>query len=67
MMPKDLKELLRAFNDHAVKYLVVGAMHLACTPNREQPKTSISLSGRMKRIATRYFAHSPNTVRLWAI
>lgn len=24
MMPKDLKELLGAFNDHAVKYLVVG-------------------------------------------
>ncbi len=24
MMPKDFKELLRAFNDHAVKYLVVG-------------------------------------------
>jgi hypothetical protein len=24
MMPKDLKELLRAFNDHSVKYLVVG-------------------------------------------
>src|ERR1700733_10624251 len=24
MMPKDLKELLRAFNDHAVKYLFVG-------------------------------------------
>ena len=24
MMPEDLKELLRAFNDHAVKYLVVG-------------------------------------------
>ena len=24
MMPKDLKELLRAFNDHGVKYLVVG-------------------------------------------
>jgi hypothetical protein len=24
MMPKDLKELLRAFNDHAVKYLIVG-------------------------------------------
>jgi predicted nucleotidyltransferase len=24
MMPKDLQELLRAFNDHAVKYLVVG-------------------------------------------
>jgi hypothetical protein len=23
MMPKDLKELLRAFNDHAVKYLIV--------------------------------------------
>jgi hypothetical protein len=23
-MPKDLKELLRAFNDHAVKYLIVG-------------------------------------------
>ena len=24
MMPKDLKELLRAFNDNAVKYLIVG-------------------------------------------
>lgn len=24
MMPKDLKDLLRAFNDHGVKYLVVG-------------------------------------------
>ncbi|HEV2991931.1 MAG TPA: DUF6036 family nucleotidyltransferase [Candidatus Angelobacter sp.] len=24
MMPKDLKELLHAFNDHGVKYLVVG-------------------------------------------
>src|SRR5579859_45857 len=24
MMPKDLKELLRAFHDHGVKYLVVG-------------------------------------------
>jgi predicted nucleotidyltransferase len=24
MIPKDLKELLRAFNDHAVKYLIVG-------------------------------------------
>ena len=24
MMPEDLKDLLRAFNDHAVKYLVVG-------------------------------------------
>ena len=25
MMPNDLKELLRAFNDHEVKYLIVGA------------------------------------------
>jgi hypothetical protein len=24
MMPKDLKDLLRAFNDHAVRYLIVG-------------------------------------------
>jgi predicted nucleotidyltransferase len=24
MMPKDLKELLRAFNDHGVRYLIVG-------------------------------------------
>jgi hypothetical protein len=24
MMPRDLKELLRAFNDHAVKYMIVG-------------------------------------------
>ena len=24
MMPKDLKDLLRAFNEHGVRYLVVG-------------------------------------------
>jgi len=24
MMPEDLKELLRAFNDHEVKFLIVG-------------------------------------------
>lgn len=24
MMPTDVKELLRAFNDHGVKYLIVG-------------------------------------------
>lgn len=24
MMPKDLKDLLRAFNDHSVRYLIVG-------------------------------------------
>ena len=24
MIPDDLKELLRAFNEHAVKYLIVG-------------------------------------------
>lgn len=24
MMPRDLKDLLRAFNDHAVKYIIVG-------------------------------------------
>jgi hypothetical protein len=24
MMPDDLRELLRAFNDHGVKYLIVG-------------------------------------------
>ncbi len=24
MMPLDLKELLRAFNDHGVEYLIVG-------------------------------------------
>ena len=24
MMPEDLKEFLRAFNDHAVRYLIVG-------------------------------------------
>ncbi len=24
MMPNDLRELLRAFNDHGVKYLIVG-------------------------------------------
>jgi hypothetical protein len=25
MMPEDLKELLRAFNDHGVEYLIVGS------------------------------------------
>jgi predicted nucleotidyltransferase len=28
MMPKELKELLRAFNDHGVRYLVVGGYAL---------------------------------------
>lgn len=28
MMPDDLKELLRAFNDHGVKYLIVGGYAL---------------------------------------
>src|SRR5262249_11794917 len=29
MMPEDLKELLRAFNDHGVKYLIVGGYAFA--------------------------------------
>jgi len=28
MMPKDLKELLHAFNEHSVKYLIVGGYAL---------------------------------------
>jgi len=41
MMPEDLKELLRAFNDQAVKFLVVGAMLSAFTPSREQQGSGI--------------------------
>lgn len=29
MMPKDLNDLLRAFNDHAVKYIIVGGYAFA--------------------------------------
>ena len=45
MVPKDLKELLRAFNDHTVKYLIVEAMLSACMPSRERRKTWISSFG----------------------
>ena len=59
MMPKDLKDLLRAFNDHGVKYLIVGDMPSASMQNREQRKTWISLSNRMQKIVN-------NTVHLLA-
>jgi len=64
MMPKDLKELLRAFNDHGVKYLVVGGYGSAFTPNREQRRICIFSSAPTKKIARRYFTLSPSTVPL---
>jgi hypothetical protein len=63
MMPSDLKELLRAFNDHGVKYLIVGgyAFGVHAEPRR---KTWISSSGLTKKTAKLCFAHSPNTEHL---
>ena len=66
MMPEDLKELLRAFNDQAVKFLIVGAMLSAFTPSREQPRTLIFLSDPTRKTAKRYFARWHNTARLSA-
>jgi hypothetical protein len=64
MMPKDLKDLLCAFNDHNVRYLVVGGMRSAFTQNREPPKTWIFSSAQTKRTALPYFARSLNTALL---
>jgi hypothetical protein len=38
MMPKNLKDLLRAFNENGVRYLVVGGMLSVFTLNRELQK-----------------------------
>jgi len=32
MMPEDLKEFLRAFNEHGVKYLIVGGYAFGAHP-----------------------------------
>ena len=64
MMPEDLKELLRAFNDQAVKFLVVGGY--AFTPSREQPRIWIFLSDPTRKTAKQYFARSHNMARLSA-
>lgn len=40
MMPTDLKELLRAFNDHGVKYLVVGGYAYGVHP---EPRATTDL------------------------
>jgi len=63
MMPSDLKELLRAFNDHSVKYIVVAAMPSAYMPNRAPQKTWMSSSDRTKRTAKQFFVPSRNTAR----
>jgi hypothetical protein len=51
-MPRGLKELLRAFNDHAVKTSSWKAMLSACMPNRERRKTWISSSCLTKQTAS---------------
>ena len=38
MMPTDLKELLRALNDHAVKYLIVGGYAFGVHADPRAPK-----------------------------
>ena len=67
MMPDDLKELLRAFNDHAVKFLIGGGMLSAFTQSREQPRIWIFLSDPTRKTAKQYFARSHNTARLSVI
>lgn len=51
MMTEALKELLRAFNAHAVEYLVVGGYAYGVRAEPRAPKTWTSSSRRMKKTA----------------
>jgi hypothetical protein len=62
MIPDNLKELLRAFNDHGVKYLIVGATPSAFMQSREQPRILTFLFGRTSRTPKLYFAPLLSTV-----
>jgi hypothetical protein len=53
MMPDHLKELLRALNDHEVKYLIVGGYAFGV---HAEPRAT-------KEIARRYFVPSLSTER----
>lgn len=64
MMPKDLKDLLRAFNESGVRYLVVGDTLSAFTLNRAPRKTWICLSAPTNRTVLPSIARSQNTARL---
>jgi hypothetical protein len=65
MMPKDLKDLLRAFNEHGVKYLIVGVMPLVFTLNPEQQRTLISSSVLTNPTVLPFITPSPNTAPFW--
>jgi hypothetical protein len=57
MMPKDLKELLRAFNEFGVKYLIVGGYAFGAHAEPRATKISTYSSLRMSQTAMRYIAH----------
>ena len=58
------QRLLRAFNEHGVRYLIVGGYALVFTLNPEQQRTSISSSGLTKRTVLLFITRSPNTAHL---
>ena len=66
MMPEDLKELLRAFNDQAVKFLVVGGYAFGVHAEPREPRIWIFLSDPTRKTAKQYFARSHNMARLSA-
>jgi uncharacterized protein YjlB len=64
MMPKDLRDLLRAFNHHRVKFLVVGGYAFGVHAEPRATKDLDISSAQTKRTVPPYFAPSPNTVHL---
>jgi hypothetical protein len=63
MMPKDLKDLLRLFNQHGVKYLIVGGYAYGVHAEPRQQKISTSLSDLMTQTAKLYFVRSRHLAR----
>lgn len=61
MVPKDLKELLRAFNDHTVKYLIVEGYAFGVHAEPRATKDLDLFIRLTKKTAKRCFAHSLNT------
>jgi hypothetical protein len=64
MMPTDLKELLRAFNDHGVKYLVVGGYAFGVYAEPRATKDLDLSSAPTTRMPRRYFGLLPSTAPL---
>jgi len=67
MMGEDLKDLLRALNAHAVKYLVVGGYAFGVHGEPRAAKISMCLFSRARRTARQSFVHSPSLESHWEI